>query len=498
MTRNEFIEMTKQRYSYAELLQTRGFGVKERKPLNDGTGDSVVWSITKSGHTIDILTAGEDEFCTVLNEGLFGVEKLEKFDLLRILHAANDWRLATSIIETGVPIFRGPLAEIGNSLKEEDLLLEGDTSTEEKFLWDAGFNAAVIKKKKELEVAAEAKRQFEDLESKRISANYDAMTDEERAEFLGLIDWEKLWADTSTERWFVPNFICEGRAHSFYAMSGLGKSLLMLEVSAYLAKGWGVFGYEAQEPIKVLYIDNENTPKGDVKPRLKSMGFDADDLENLHYLSFPDLAPLNTKAGGETFRKIVQEFQPKLVVLDTFSRFVEGDENLAQTAQTFYNWTGKFLKKNEIAYVRIDHVGKNLASKQRGSSAKRDDVDLIWLLEEVESGKKFEMINEKARAPIQSKKYLLERHESPLRHKVINGIDWRPLIDFLEKENQALRIIEDFAKENPESKLGQKAVWDSLREVCREEKISRDRIWKAVEKYKNGERSIQVSLQVED
>jgi len=68
----------------------------------------------------------------------------------------------------------------------------------------------------------------------------------------------------------------------------------------------------------------------------------------------------------------------------------------------------------------------------------------------------------------------------------------------LEKENQALRIIEDFAKENPESKLGQKAVWDSLREVCREEKISRDRIWKAVEKYKNGERSIQENLQVED
>jgi hypothetical protein len=123
VTRQELIEMTKKHYSYAELLQTRGFGVKERKPLNDGSGDCVVWSLTKSGHTIDILTAGEDEFCTVLNEALFGVEKLEKFDLLRILHAANDWRLASSIVETGLPIFRGPLAEIGNSLKEEDQLL---------------------------------------------------------------------------------------------------------------------------------------------------------------------------------------------------------------------------------------------------------------------------------------------------------------------------------------------------------------------------------------
>jgi hypothetical protein len=498
VTRQELIEMTKKHYSYAELLQTRGFGVKERKPLNDGSGDCVVWSLTKSGHTIDILTAGEDEFCTVLNEALFGVEKLEKFDLLRILHAANDWRLASSIVETGLPIFRGPLAEIGNSLKEEDQLLEDEVSTEEKFLWDAGFNAAVIKKKKELEVAAEAKRQFEEMESQRISSKYDAMSEEERAEYLGLINWGELWADTSIERWFVPNFICEGRAHSFYAMSGLGKSLLMLEVSAYLAKGWGVFGHDAQEPIKVLYIDNENTPKGDIKPRLKSMGFDVDDLENLHYLSFPDLAPLNTKAGGETFKKIVEEFQPKLVVLDTFSRFVEGDENLAQTAQTFYNWTGKFLKKNEIAYVRIDHMGKNAASKQRGTSAKRDDVDLIWLLEEVESGKKFEMINEKARVPIQLKTYLVERLEGPLHHKVINGIDWGPLLEYLEKENGALKIIEEFAKENPNSKLGRQAVWDSLREVCRDEKITRERLWAAIDRYKDGERSMNVSIHLDE
>jgi RecA-family ATPase len=347
-------------------------------------------------------------------------------------------------------------------------------------------------------VAAEAKRQFEEMESQRISSKYDAMSEEERAEYLGLINWGELWADTSIERWFVPNFICEGRAHSFYAMSGLGKSLLMLEVSAYLAKGWGVFGHDAQEPIKVLYIDNENTPKGDIKPRLKSMGFDVDDLENLHYLSFPDLAPLNTKAGGETFKKIVEEFQPKLVVLDTFSRFVEGDENLAQTAQTFYNWTGKFLKKNEIAYVRIDHMGKNAASKQRGTSAKRDDVDLIWLLEEVESGKKFEMINEKARVPIQLKTYLLERLEGPLHHKVINGIDWGPLMEYLEKENQALKIIEEFAKENPDSKLGRKAVWDSLREVCSEERITRERIWTAIDRYKDGERSMNVSIHLEE
>ena len=498
MTRQELIEIAKKNYSFAEILKTREFVVKKREPLRDGSGETVVWRLEKSNQIIEILTSGENDPCIVLNEALLGFEKLEKYDLIKILHAGDEWRFTESIVESGTPLFRGSLAAIGNMFKEEDLVLEGESSSEDKYLWDVAFNAAVNRKRKELEATAEAKRQLEEIEAQRISAQYDAMSPEERADHLGLINWDQLWADTSIERWFVPNFICEGRAHSFYAASGLGKSLLMLEVSAYLAKGWGVFGYEAQAPIKVLYVDNENTPKGDVKPRLKAMGFESGDLENLLYLSFPDLAPLNTKAGGETFRKMVEEFKPELVVLDTFSRFLEGDENLAQTAQTFYNWTGKFLKKSGIAYVRIDHMGKNSASQVRGTSAKKDDVDLVWLLEEVEAGKKFEMVNEKARVPIQLKTYLVERLEAPLRHKVINGIDWGPLLEYLEKENQALKLIEDFAKDNPSSKLGRKAVWDSLRELCSEEKITRERIWFAIDRYKDGERSMSVSVHLEE
>ena len=498
MTRQELIEIAKKNYSFVEILKTREFTVKRREPLNDGSGDTVIWRLEKSSQVIEILTSGEDEPCIVLNEALLGFEKLEKYDLLKILHAGDDWRLAESIVESGTPLFRGPLAAIGNIFKEEDLGREAEASSEDKYLWDVAFNAAVNKKRKELEAAAEAKRQLEEIEAQRIAAQFDAMSQDERDEHLGLINWTQLWADTSIEKWFVPNFICEGRAHSFYAASGLGKSLLMLEVAAFLSKGWGVFGYDAQDPIKVLYVDNENTPKGDVKPRLKAMGFEAGDLQNLLYLSFPDLAPLNTKAGGETFRKIVEEFQPELVVLDTFSRFLEGDENLAQTAQTFYNWTGKFLKKNGIAYVRIDHMGKNSASQVRGTSAKKDDVDLVWLLEEVEAGKKFEMVNEKARVPIQLKTYLVERLEGPLHHKVINGIDWGPLMEYLEKEDKALKLVEDFSKENPSSKLGRKAVWDSLRELCTEEKITRERIWIAIDRFKDGERSIKDSMHLEE
>jgi RecA-family ATPase len=494
MTRQELIEIAKTHYSYAETLTSRGFRIQTREELKDGSGEAIVWRLEKQGQIVEILTCGENEPCIVLNEGLTGFEKLEKFDLLRVLHAGNDWQAADSIVSSGAPLFRGPLAEIGQMFRDEDLLRESEGISEERFLWDIAFNASVNKKRKELEVGAEAKRQFEEIESQRTSSQFNSMSLEERDEMLGLVEWNSLWADTSIEKWFVPNFICAGRAHSFYAASGLGKSLLMLEVAAYLAKGWGVFGYEPQAPIKVLYIDNENTPKGDLKPRLKSMGFEASDLENLSYLSFPDLSALNTKAGGESIEAVVQQFKPELVILDTFSRFIEGDENQAQTAQTFYNWTGKQLKKNGIAYVRIDHMGKNASAKVRGTSAKKDDVDLVWLLEEVESGKKFEMINEKARVPITSNRYFIERHQDPLFHKVIDGIDWRPLMEYFEKEERALQLVEELLADYPKHKLGKKAVWDSVRESATESKVSRDKVWEAIERYKSGERSIRIEF----
>jgi hypothetical protein len=222
MTRRELVEGAKKNYSFAEILKTREFTVKTRELLKDGSGETVVWRLEKSNQVIEILTSGENDPCIVLNEALLGFEKLEKYDLIKILHAGDDWRIAESIVESGTPLFRGPLATIGNIFKEEDLALEGESTSEDKYLWDVAFNAAVNKKRKELEATAEAKRQLEEIEEQRIAAEYDAMSQEERAEHLGLINWDQLWADTSIERWFVPNFICEGRGHSFYAASGLG------------------------------------------------------------------------------------------------------------------------------------------------------------------------------------------------------------------------------------------------------------------------------------
>ena len=46
----------------------------------------------------------------------------------------------------------------------------------------------------------------------------------------------------------------------------------------------------------------------------------------------------------------------------------------------FYRHTGLALKARGITYLRTDHSGKDVAKGMRGSSAKNDDVDLVWQL----------------------------------------------------------------------------------------------------------------------
>jgi Mrp family chromosome partitioning ATPase len=99
------------------------------------------------------------------------------------------------------------------------------------------------------------------------------------------IDWHKLWADETTEEWIVEPLIPARRLVALFSAPKVGKSLLMLELAAAIARGASVLGQPPQPPRRVLYVDFENDPRGDIRTRLKNMGLTPDDLDNLVYLS---------------------------------------------------------------------------------------------------------------------------------------------------------------------------------------------------------------------
>ena len=198
-----------------------------------------------------------------------------------------------------------------------------------------------------------------------------------------LIDWTNFWNEEHIEEdWIAYPLIARARQTALFAVAKVGKSYLSLACVAALATGKAIFGRPAQPPVHVLYLDYEMT-QGDLMERLEQLGYtNQDDLTHLHYALIPSLPPLNTYEGAAEVMKLVELTGAEVVVIDTTGRAVEGEENSADTYREFARTTGLALKAKGIALLRTDHAGKDKGkSGQRGSSAKNDDVDLVYHME---------------------------------------------------------------------------------------------------------------------
>lgn len=202
-----------------------------------------------------------------------------------------------------------------------------------------------------------------------------------------LIDWPTFWArNTLEEEWLVWPLVPVSRGVALYAPAKAGKSLVALALVAAAATGRPGLDGRSQEPVETLYLDYEMT-LDDLRERLEDLGYGPDsDLSHLHYASLPSLPSLNTPEGAKALMALVEHVGARLVVIDTLGRAVDGDENEPRTVQDFYKWTGLALKTAGIAFLRVDHAGKDLTRGQRGHSAKNDDVDVVWQLTRLEGG----------------------------------------------------------------------------------------------------------------
>ena len=238
-------------------------------------------------------------------------------------------------------------------------------------------------------------------------------------ENLKELDWDALWADETEEEWIVFPLLPARRLVALYSAPKVGKSLLMLELAAAVATGTEVLGV-VPERRHVLYVDFENDPKGDIKPRLKAMGYTTPDAfkERLHYLSFPNLAALDTEKGSLELLAAIHACGAEAVFVDTVSRSVQGEENDNDTWLKFYRHTGLKLKQAGIALMRLDHSGKDESKGQRGGSAKVGDVDAVWHMRKTQADDMFQIECEARRfqLPPEAAIIFVTRQSGPLRH----------------------------------------------------------------------------------
>lgn len=310
-------------------------------------------------------------------------------------------------------------------------------------------------------------------------------------ERANILNWEELFSGPPVEEeWLVDGIICAERGHALYSDAGLGKSLLMREIGACLASGKSALGFEPKEPMRVLYLDYENNPHGDTTRSLRDMGFSESDLDNLFVASFPEFDPLDTQKGGQQLMELVNEINPRLVIIDTVSRVIDGDENSNDTWNHLYKHMGKLLKRSKVAHVRLDHEGKNASNGARGGSAKRGDVDLVWRYSLIKRDKSFKLVCEKKRMAIETDEFVIDRLTSPqLHHRVraataSDQLNWPELWRRNDLFEQAIELIE--ANFSTETKVpGQKVAWEKLKRECERKGISRELLNEAIRALKS-------------
>jgi hypothetical protein len=232
---------------------------------------------------------------------------------------------------------------------------------------------------------------------------------------MTLIDWTTFWQrDTSQAEWLIDDIIAVRRAHTIWATRKAGKSLVTLWLALELIRQGHV----------VVYLDWEMT-EDDLFDRLDAMGCGPEtDLSRLRYDLLPTLPPLNTEPGALAVIGLVDEAMAAhperhvVLIIDTFSRAVVGEENSNDVPRQFYAQTGLRLKQKGVTYIRLDHAGHD-ASHERGASSKGDDIDLSWKLLARDDGG-FLLERHLTRIPWAPATVALKRLEEPLRFEVTN------------------------------------------------------------------------------
>lgn len=236
-----------------------------------------------------------------------------------------------------------------------------------------------------------------------------------------LIDWHHLLGDDMPdEEWIIEPFIATGRQAVIYSPPKVGKSLLALELAAAVAAGKPVLGCNNVKARTVLYVDFENA-QADIRDRCLEMGLEPDDLQRLKYMSFPPMSKMDTQAGGQELLALAQEFSAELVIVDTATRTIHGEENSNDTWANWYANTGLPLKRAGIALIRLDHSGKDVTLGQRGGSSKSSDIDAVWQLTRQE-GDVLHLKNDVSRTVCPEDLLVLHRLDMPVLHHQVDAM----------------------------------------------------------------------------
>jgi len=243
--------------------------------------------------------------------------------------------------------------------------------------------------------------------------------------------------------WLASPLIAARRVTLLFSPAKAGKSLIAMECATGIATGMPVLGNPAGDPLHVLYIDQEMTPE-DWYDRLTDMGYTAADAHllnsRLHLAQLQPWPPMDSPIGGLAVLAAAEDTASQVVIIDTASKVVRGEENSNDTHGALYRNTIVPLKRAGCAVLILDHTGKDLERGARGGSAKTDNVDLAFeLTTRGNDALSLRCSHARFRDEALQQPAVLRRETDPLRH-IVHTVQYHEPADGFEPTGYMERV----------------------------------------------------------
>ena len=204
--------------------------------------------------------------------------------------------------------------------------------------------------------------------------------------FLTMDDLAEEAAKAGRQEWIVPDLIISGGVHYITAPPGGGKSWVAVDLARAVAVGGKWLDYAIATKCRVLYI-NEEMGAGTFFQRLDDIGASADGFWALQQAG----VKLDNPEHLAQVVRFVVENQIKVVVLDTFVRTHNLDENSNTDMARVYDLF-KRINSTGASVVALHHHRKGGVSSpvahemMRGAGELAAQADLIAAIDKADDG----------------------------------------------------------------------------------------------------------------
>jgi len=275
---------------------------------------------------------------------------------------------------------------------------------------------------------------------------------------------EILNEDLPEEKWLIDKVISSSGFSFLVGPEATAKSIHAMLIARSLITGQPYLDkFKVVKQVNVLFIDKENGKKRR-QDRLRGLGFPEIKSDyKIHYQKYAQLVEIADRTGkskdgySETIKSIsrkVQKYNIGLIIIDSFTDILEGDENDRAAIQNFVSALKQLFP--DIAYLVLHHASKYqpggrkpVSQMARGSTNIMAQAYTAFHTEPVKNSKtEFTIEQTKAGDSIKLSKFLVELEITidPLNQEetlVTNILYKGEIEDKTEKLEEAMQIIGD-------------------------------------------------------